>query len=198
MTKIIGITGGVGAGKSTVLNYIQKKCKCRVIFSDNVANDIKLKGMPCYEPIVSLLSKNILGDDLEIDKKKMAAKIFSDDSLLQKVNNIIHPAVNEYIFGEIEKERKSNELDYLFVEAALLIENGYDKIVDELWYIYASEEVRKQRLKASRNYSDEKINDIFKGQLKDEEFRKFADFVIDNSGDAKDTERQIDSKLGEN
>lgn len=198
MTKIIGITGGVGAGKSTVLNYIQKKCKCRVIFSDNVANDIKLKGMPCYEPIVSLLSKDILGDDLEIDKKKMAAKIFSDDSLLQKVNNIIHPAVNEYIFGEIEKERKSNELDYLFVEAALLIENGYDKIVDELWYIYASEEVRKQRLKASRNYSDEKINDIFKGQLKDEEFRKFADFVIDNSGDAKDTERQIDSKLGEN
>lgn len=198
MTKIIGITGGVGAGKSTVLSYIQSKCRCRIIFSDDVGNDIKLKGRPCYEPIVSLLSDDILGDDLEIDKKKMAAKIFANKDLLQKVNDIIHPAVNSYIKGEIEKEKKSNELEYLFIEAALLIENGYDKIVDELWYIYASEEVRRQRLRASRNYSDEKIDDIFKGQLKDEEFRKFADFVIDNSGDAKDTERQIDSKLGEN
>ena len=198
MTKIIGITGGVGAGKSTVLNYIQSKCKCRIIYSDNVANDIKLRGQPCYEPIVKLLSEDILGDDLEIDKKKMAAKIFSDDSLLAQVNEILHPAVNDYIFGEIEKEKKKGELQYLFIEAALLIENGYDKIVDELWYIYASEDVRRQRLKASRGYSDEKINDILKGQLSDEEFRKFADFVIDNSGDEKETKRQIDLKLGEN
>lgn len=198
MTKIIGITGGVGAGKSTVLNYIQKKCKCRIIFSDNVANDIKLKGQPCYEPIVKLLSKDILGSDLEIDKSKMAAKIFSDEKLLKQVNEILHPAVNNFIFGEIDKERKSGELDYLFIEAALLIENGYDKIVDELWYIYASEDVRRQRLKASRGYSDEKINDILSGQLSDEEFRRYADFVIDNSGDEKDTESQIDSKLGEN
>ena len=95
-----------------------------------------------------------------------------------------------------EKERK--KLDYLFIEAALLIENGYDKIVDELWYIYADVEVRRQRLKASRGYSDEKIDDILKGQLSDEEFRKYADFVIDNSGDENDTRRQIDLKLGEN
>ncbi len=198
MTKIIGITGGVGAGKSTVLNYIQEKCNCRIIYSDNVANDIKLRGQPCYEPIVELLSEDILGNDLEIDKKKMAAKIFSDDKLLKQVNDILHPAVNNYIFGEIEKEKKTGILDYLFIEAALLIENGYDKIVDELWYIYASEDVRRKRLKDSRGYSDEKINDIFKGQLSDNEFRKFADFVIDNSGDTKETERQIDLKLGEN
>ena len=196
--KVIGVTGGVGAGKSTVLNYIENSCKCRIIFSDQVANDIKLKGQSCYEPIVRLLSEDILGDDGEIDKKKMAAKIFSDDKLLLKVNEIIHPAVNNYIFGEIEKEKEKNELDYLFIEAALLIENGYGKIVDELWYIYADEEVRRQRLKDSRGYSDEKINDIFKGQLRDEEFRRHADFVIDNSGDENDTKRQIDLKLGEN
>ena len=196
--KVIGVTGGVGAGKSTVLNYIQKSCNCRIIFSDKVANDIKLKGQSCYEPIVELLSEEILGDDGEIDKKKMAAKIFSDDKLLKQVNEILHPAVNNYIFGDIEKEKTRTVLDYLFIEAALLIENGYDKVVDELWYIYADEDVRRERLKASRGYSDEKIDDILKGQLSDEEFRRYADFVIDNSGDENDTKRQIDLKLGEN
>ena len=196
--KVIGVTGGVGAGKSTVLNYIEKSCNCRIIFSDQVANDIKLKGQSCYEPIVELLSKDILGEDGEIDKKKMAAKIFADEKLLTRVNEILHPAVNSYIFGEIEKEKRIGKLDYLFIEAALLIENGYDKIVDELWYIYADEEVRRQRLKASRGYSDEKIDDILKGQLSDEEFRRYADFVIDNSGDENDTRGQIDLKLGEN
>lgn len=196
--KVIGVTGGVGAGKSTVLSYIEKSCNCRIIFSDQVANDIKLKGQSCYEPIVELLTKDILGDDGEIDKKKMAAKIFADENLLAKVNAILHPAVNNYIFGEIEKEKNRGKLDYLFVEAALLIENGYDKVVDELWYIYADEAVRRERLKASRGYSDEKIDDILKGQLSDKEFRKYADFVIDNSGDENDTKRQIDLKLGEN
>ena len=196
--KVIGVTGGVGAGKSTVLNYIEKSCNCRIIFSDQVANDIKLKGQSCYEPIVELLSEDILGDDGEIDKKKMAAKIFADKKLLSQVNAILHPAVNKYILGEIDKEKQRGELDYLFIEAALLIENGYDKIVDELWYIYADEEVRRQRLKASRGYSDEKIDDILKGQLSDEEFRRHADFVIDNSGDENDTKSQIDLKLGEN
>ncbi len=198
MVKIIGVTGGVGAGKSTVLNYIEKCCRCRIIFSDQVANDIKLKGQPCYEPIVELLSTDILSDNGEIDKKKMAAKIFSDEKLLKKVNDIIHPAVNRFIFDQIENEKKRDELDYLFIEAALLIENGYDKKVDELWYIYASEDVRRKRLKESRGYSDEKIDDIFKGQLSDGEFRKYADFVIDNSQNEDSMKRQIDLKLGVN
>lgn len=195
--KVIGVTGGVGAGKSTVLNYIKSICKCRVIFSDNVANDIKLKGMPCYEPIVELLSEEVLGDDGEIDKAKMAKMIFSDKSLLNKVNDILHPAVNRFIHEQIELERKKNDLDYLFIEAALLIENGYGEVVDEMWYIYADDEVRRQRLKASRGYTDEKISDILKGQLSDEEFRKHADFVIDNSGDEEAMHRQINLKLGE-
>jgi len=195
--KVIGVTGGVGAGKSTVLNYIETVCRCRTVFSDNVANDIKLKGMPCYEPIVELLSKDVLGEDGEIDKTKMAKMIFSDKNLLEKVNDILHPAVNRFIHEQIELERNRNELDYLFIEAALLIENGYGKIVDEMWYIYADEDVRRQRLKASRGYTDEKISDIFKGQLSDEKFREHADFVIDNSGDEESMHHQIDLKLGE-
>lgn len=196
-TNIIGITGGVGAGKSTVLGYIKEHYNCLVIFSDDVANDIKKKGFPAYDELVELLGNGILGDDGEIDRARMASAIFNDKNILKKVNNILHPAVNQYIINIIEDEKKRNELDFVFVEAALLIENGYDKIADELWYVYASEEVRRQRLKASRGYSDEKITDILGKQLEDAEFRKCCQFVIDNSADLEEAALQIDQRLAE-
>ncbi len=196
-TNIIGITGGVGAGKSTVLGYIGKHYKCRIILSDDVANDIKKKGYPAYDELLELLGRDILGDDGEIDKAKMASAIFGNKNLLKKVNNILHPAVNTFIINIIDDERARGELDFVFVEAALLIENGYDKIADELWYVYASEDVRRERLKASRGYSDDKITNIIKGQLDDREFRKHCAFVIDNSTSLEDAARQIDDKLRE-
>jgi len=196
-TNIIGITGGVGAGKSEVLKYVDQKYNCMVIYSDQVANDIKKKGFPAYDELVKLLGKGILGPDEEIDKKKMASAIFNDKDMLKNVNNILHPAVNTFIINIIETERKKNKLDFVFVEAALLIENGYKDIVDELWYVYADENVRRRRLRESRGYWDEKITDIFKSQLDDKTFRENSDFVIDNSSSLDEMEAQIDIKLGE-
>lgn len=194
-TNIIGITGGVGAGKSTVLSYISENYNCRVIFSDDVANDIKKKGFPAYDQIVELLGREILGEDGEIDRAKMASAIFNNKNKLKSVNNILHPAVNTYIINIIEEEKSRGELDFVFVEAALLIENGYDKIADELWYVYASEEARRQRLKSSRGYTDEKITDILGKQLDDATFRQHCQFVIDNSGSIESVAAQIDEKL---
>ena len=196
-TNIIGITGGVGAGKSTILDYIADNYNAKVIFSDQVANDIKKKGYPAYDELVRILGEDILGSDGEIDKKKMAEAIFNDENLLQKVNNILHPAVNTYIINILDAEREKGVLDFVFVEAALLIENGYKRIVDELWYVYADEDTRRARLKEFRGYSDEKISDIFASQLDEKTFRENADFVIDNSGSTKDATDQIDKKLGE-
>ena len=195
--NIIGVTGGVGAGKSTVLDYIAKNYNCIVILADDVANTIKKKGYPAYDRLLEILGKDILADDGEIDKNKMSAAIFRDAALLEKVNNILHPAVNEYIIEIIDRERSENTHDFVFVEAALLIENGYKELVDELWYVYASEDIRRSRLRASRGYSDEKITDIFRRQLGDDVFRKNADFVIDNGGSTGDMEEQIDNKIGE-
>ena len=126
-TNIIGITGGIGAGKSTVLGYIKDNYNCLVIFSDDVANDIKKKGYPAYDELVELLGEEVLSEDGEIDKLKMASAIFNNKNLLKKVNNILHPAVNAFIINIIEKERNAGAYDFVFVEAALLIENGYDK-----------------------------------------------------------------------
>ena len=196
-TNIIGITGGVGAGKSAILDYIGESYNARVIFSDNVANDIKKKGYPAYDELIRILGKDILDEEGEIDKKKMAAAIFGDEKLLTAVNNILHPAVNTFIINIIDNEREQGQLDFVFVEAALLIENGYKRFVDELWYVYADESTRRNRLKSSRGYSDEKIDSIFASQLDEKTFRENADFVIDNSADLDYAKAQIDKKLGE-
>ena len=196
-TNIIGVTGGVGAGKSTVLKYINDNYNCKVVFSDDVANEIKKKGYPAYDELVRVLGEEILGEDGEIDKAKMAAAIFGDAKKLEKVNKILHPAVNTFIINIIDEERLRNRIDFVFVEAALLIENGYKKIVDELWYIYADEDIRRKRLNDSRGYSDEKIDGIFAQQLNDEAYRLNSDFVIDNSKDPESAAEQINKKLGE-
>lgn len=195
--RIIGITGGVGAGKSQILSYIKNSCHCGIILADEVAHKVKEPGQPCYEGLIRLLGEEILLPDGQIDKKVMAEKIFGDDRILKQVNELIHPAVKVYILSEIEKSRREGVLDFLFIEAALLIEEGYGSIVDELWYIYAKEEVRRKRLKDSRAYSEEKITGILKKQLSEEEYRKHCSVVIDNSGSLQETYEQIDRKLEE-
>lgn len=195
--KLIGITGGVGAGKSQLLSYIEENCNCRVLLADSAAHTVKEPGQPCYARLVELLGADILQEDGFIDKQKMAAAIFSKEELLTKVNEIIHPAVKEYILSEIQKERAAGKKDAFFVEAALLIEGGYEQILDELWYIYADQDVRKARLKASRGYSDEKAEQIISSQLSEAEFRKHCKVVIDNSRSLSDTYFQIDERLKE-
>ena len=197
--KIIGITGGVGAGKSTVLDIIRNNCSCFVIIADKAAHEVEKKGQKCHEELVELLGGDILGADGEIDKKAMAARIFDKGNreLLRQVNEIVHPRVKEYILNLIEEHRKMGDVDWLFIEAALLIEDGYKEICDELWYIYADEEIRASRLKASRGYSDEKIRDIMQSQNDDAVFRANCDYVIENNGDLEITRKQIIEKISE-
>ena len=195
--QVIGITGGIGAGKTEILSYIAGKYNCRVILADEAAHKVKEPGQPCYERLRALLGDEILDGDGFIHKGKMAEKIFSSESLLQQVNEIIHPAVKVFIRQAIEEERKKKRHDFLFIEAALLIEDGYLNIVDELWYIYAGEESRRHRLKASRGYSDRKIDEIMKKQLKDEDYKKNCGVIIDNSGSLLEAYAQIDRELGD-
>ena len=193
--KLIGITGGVGAGKSEIISYLESKYNCRIEYADKVAHMLEEPGQVCFDKLVNLLGTGILKDG-KIDKASMANAMFKDDTLVDKVNDIVHPAVKDYFLKEIKAERKRKKIDYFFIEAALLIECGYEKIVDELWYVYASEETRRKRLKASRGYSDEKIDAILSNQLSEDEFRKSCAFVINNDADVEDAYRQIDSKLG--
>ena len=192
--KIIGITGGVGAGKSTVLSYLEEAYGARIIQADQVANKIKEPGESCYGAIVQLLGPSVLLENGFIDRKRMGQLIFSDTSVLEKPNQILHPAVKAYIKNAIAAAEKEN-VPVFVIEAALLIEDDYGAICDELWYIYTRESVRRERLKSSRGYTDEYITNIMKKQLSDETFRSACDFVIDNSESPAFTKEQIDKRM---
>lgn len=196
--KAIGITGGIGAGKSEVLSILKECSNCRILLADELAKQLEGRNNVCYTPLIELLGRDILDEDEQINPKAMADKIFSDKNLLEKVNEIIHPAVKNKILEELDYEEKRGAIDYFFLEAALLIEDGYDLILDEIWYIYASEETRRKRLKESRGYSDAKIDKILSKQLKDETFRRYCKVVINNDGNVLDTREQIVRLLTDN
>ncbi len=214
---VIGVTGGVGSGKSALLQYLKDNYSCRILLADEAAHEVEKPGGAVYEALTGLLEEAqqkaalsktvgdlgadaangpVLGGDGTICAKTMAALIFADKELLGKVNALVHPAVWDYVSEAIDRERKSGRVRYFFLEAALLIECGYRAMVDEMWYIYCDEAVRRERLKQSRGYTDEKIDSIMKSQLSEDEFRAGTDFVIDNSGSYADAFSQIDTRLG--
>lgn len=193
--RVIGITGGVGAGKTKILSYIEKRCRCRIVRADEAAHFLYEKGQECYEKITALFGDSVLAADGELDRGKLAAIIFSDNGAKEKVNAIVHPAVKRYIVEQIEREREKGDADFFFIEAALLIEEHYDEIADELWYVYADEAMRMERLGKSRGYSEKKSADIMRGQLSVEEFKSKCQRVITNNGDLADTYKQIDELL---
>lgn len=195
--KIIGITGGVGAGKTQVLSYIGEHYKCRIIRADEAAHLLYEPHEECYRKLVKLLGVEILDRDGTIDKERMAAAIFDDPLLLERVDQIVHPEVKRYILRQIEYEESKGLVDYFFIEAALLIEEHYDQIVDEMWYIHADAAVRKERLRRDRHYSEQKTMCIMRGQLSDEEFRRHCQVVILNNGDLEGTYRQIKKVMGD-
>lgn len=195
--RSIGITGGVGAGKSEVLAYIKTHYNCLVILADEVAHELEKPGQECYNELTALLGRGILAPDGTIDRQRMAAEIFADRAVLDQVNEIVHPAVKAFIIQKIRAEKESAEYDFLFVEAALLIEGGYEEILEELWYIHTDADIRRERLKASRAYSDEKIDQILQRQLSEEAFRAHCRVIIDNSSDFMSACKQIDMKLEE-
>ncbi len=181
--KFIGITGGVGAGKSTILAYLRKNYRVRTLIADEVAHEIMEPGYDCYVRLQKeFAQEKIWLHNGRFHRQRLAEIIFADEEKRERLNSIVHPAVKEYILKEVEKERRSGSTDYVVLEAALLIEDGYGQICDELWYVYVTEENRRQRLIETRGYSDEKIEQIFAAQLSEGEYRRHCQVVIDNNG----------------
>ena len=196
--KVLGITGGVGAGKSTILEYLTRAYGARVIQADQVGHHLMEPGQRCYYQIVETFGSGMLKGDQTIDREKLGKLVFADKEKLEKLNGIIHPAVKAYIAEEIEKERKNGKVPFVAVEAALLIEDHYDVICDEIWYIYVDEKTREKRLAFSRGYSEEKTKSILRSQLSDKRFRMACQFVVDNSSTiVENTYEQIDRGLVE-
>ena len=192
----IGITGGVGSGKSKVLEYLSQKNGVAVYQADIIARELQASGQECYRQIVEHFGTGILGEDGEIDRRILAKLVFQNLEALKVLNGLVHPAVNVQIQKLIESEN-AHGTKLFVLEAALLTEEFYRTILDEIWYIYAEESVRRERLKKSRNYSDEKITSMIQSQPSEDTFRRVCDKVIDNTGEFEDTIKQIDALLEE-
>ena len=190
--KFIGITGGVGAGKSAVLDYLATKPGVRVMLADEIAHELMEPGTDCYEQIRQAFPEHdIYKEDGHFDRIKLAKVIFSDENKRAGMNGIVHPAVKAYVIAEAKRERQEGTLALLVLEAALLIEEHYDEICDELWYVYVADSIRRKRLKYARGYEDSKVDQIFEAQLPKDLFMRHCDRVIDNSGQFEETKIQL-------
>ncbi len=184
----------MGAGKSTVLNYLEKCYGAKLILADLVGHEVMEPGHEAYEQVVKAFGQEIVSEDKTIDRKALGAIVFADEKKRMILNRIIHPAVRQEILRRLE-EAELSHLSYVVVEAALFLEENYDAFCDETWYIYTDEKIRRQRLKESRGYSDERIDQIFRSQKTHEEFQKRCLFMIDNNGSEEETFRQIDRRM---
>ncbi len=192
MGKIIGLTGGVGCGKSTVVKLLQKNYRSHAILTDDVAREQMLPGGIAYQRVVEEFGAGILAADGTVDRAKLAEIVFADSGALARLNALTHPPVTEYVLQQIEEEREKNRYQLLIIETALLIEGGYDAFCDEVWYVYATEEERRLRLKRSRGYSDEKIDALF--ACPEADFFAVATHVVNNSDGRTEEELLADIK----
>ena len=190
----IGITGGVGAGKSTVLDFLEEKYQAYVMKADEIGHLVMEPGQVCYEPVIALFGKQIIKNDKTIDRKMVSDVVFGSEIMRQSLDAIIHPAVRQYILNQIEQQREAG-CSLVVVEAALLLEEKYDAFCDQVWYVHTDQEIRIERLMSSRGYTREKALSIIKRQASEAFFRQNTDYVIANNGLPEETWRQIEEGI---
>lgn len=185
--KIIGITGGIGTGKSTVLGILREKHKAYIVEADKLAHELMSPGGSAYREIVDVFGEEILADEGEIDRDRLGRLVFASPESLDRLNEIVHPAVKDFILRDIRRKEQENTTLLYVIEAALLIEDGYRAVCDELWYVYTEREERIRRLIAGRGGNREKWEQIMKNQSADEFYLANCDVVIDNGKSKEDT-----------
>ena len=196
--KVLGITGGVGAGKSTVLMYLKEHYGARIIQADQVGHLLQRPHESCYRRIVELFGSTVLNADGTINRSKLGAIVYADPQKMARLNAIMHPSIRRWIKSEVEAEQKRGCVPFVTVEAALLLEDHYDEICDEIWYVHTDDAVRIKRLQESRGYSEEKCRRIMANQKNECDFRAACQLVIDNSSDiVQNTYEQMDKGLRE-
>lgn len=191
-TRIIGITGGIATGKSTVSNIV-KKLGYKVIDADIIAREVVQKGKPAYEEIVKYFGNTIIDEFGNINRKKLGNIVFVDEKKREKLNCITHPhimeAIKQSIYDNINEK-------IIFLDIPLLIETmdklkDYDIHLDEIWLVYVDEESQIQRLMARDNISRNEALNRIQAQMPMELKKKYATIVIDNRGSIEELQEQV-------
>jgi dephospho-CoA kinase len=181
MTKVIGLTGGIGSGKSTVSHYLAE-LGAVIIDADSVGHEAFKPDTEAWREVVGTFGREVLTPAGEIDRKKLGEIVFNNPESLSRLNKIMHPRMYDMVKAQIEEYRRQG-VEVVVLEAAVLIEAGWTSLVDELWVTVASEDVVLKRLKKQRGLEEERTRARIYSQLSNEERMKHADVVINNDGD---------------
>lgn len=188
MMKRIGITGGIGSGKSLICNILEEK-GYSVFYSDDTAKKLMLDDKEIIHQIKSLLGDNAYVEGA-LNKEWIAHQIFNDSVKREQINNIIHPAVYRKL------DEWSAQLNgFVFVESALMLDTGFYKMLDKVILVIADEQVRIQRVKERDELTMEEIKKRIKSQSSDEDKIKLSDYQIYNNGDVEEAKRQLEKIL---
>ena len=192
MAKIIGITGGIASGKSTVTNYLRQK-GYQVIDADQVVHELQAKGGKLYQALVSWLGSAILNEAGELERPKLSQLIFSSQENLAKSSQLQNDIIRQELANRRDQLAKTEET--FFMDIPLLFEQDYADWFDAVWLVYVNPETQIKRLKARNGYSQEEAQQRLASQMRLEDKVPYADFVIKNDGNLEELIEQIDKNL---
>jgi dephospho-CoA kinase len=185
MMLTIGLTGGIGSGKSTVSKMLAE-LGAPILDADKVAHTTYAPGGSAYQEVVAAFGDKILAADGTVDRAKLGPVVFTDSSQLQRLTSIVWPRTIERIQALIAEMRAKGETKPIVVEAAILIEANWQPMCDEVWLVRASKGRVIERIERDRGMKPEQTEARIRAQLSDEERRKHADYVIENEGSLED------------
>lgn len=188
--KIVGLTGGIGSGKSTVAAMLEE-LGAKVIHADAVGHETYQPGSDGWQRIVEAFGTQILGPDQRIDRKKLGAIVFASSQALARLNAIVHPLIFAEIRKRIDSHRAAGSSQPIVIEAAVLIEANWLPLVDEVWLVVASEEAAVERLGKQRGLPPREVTMRIAAQLSDAERQRHAHVIIRNTGSIEDLRRQV-------
>ena len=188
--KTVGLTGGIGSGKSTV-SQILAELGAFIIDADKVGHEIYLPGKEAWRQVVAEFGRDILADDQTIDRKKLGAIVFASDEARKKLNSIVHPLMFHDIRRRATEKRAEGFTNPIVVEAAILIEANWLPLVDEVWVVVTGKSAVIERVAVQRGLSARDTEARIASQLADAERLKHANVVIRNDGSLEDLKKQI-------
>ena len=192
-TKIVGLTGGIASGKSTISRYIQAR-GIPVFDADATGHLLMQKDQPAWQDIIDTFGLDILAADGQIDRKKLGGIVFADSTQLKKLEQIMHKRIRQQGYEFIAKHQQQNT-PLIVLDVPLLIEAGWYTEVDEVWLVYLNTAEQISRATARDASSIESVKQRIDKQMPYEEKKKFATHIIDNSGTLENTLKQIDELL---
>ena len=193
MALIVGLTGGIVGGKSTVASMF-KDLGAKIVDADKLGHSVILPNKPAWKKIIKIFGKDILQNDLTIDRKKLGKIVFTNQTLLKKLNEITHPEITKMIKKEIDsaKNNTHNQEKVLIIDAALIYEAKIDRFMDKIIVVYIDKDEQIKRLIKRNNLSKDEALQRVRSQIPIEEKAKMADYLIDNSNSLNKTREQVE------